>query len=160
PARITKCLTTLARDIGNLLGPSPDEFRSIAELISRAEKLDAENLQSQLASVLVRKITDSSGKMAADWFDALFFHNAKSPKKWSLIAEVADRSAYPHPANHEQTQGWMNARFQSVDEPNPEPREENMPMGDAFANPANRLDGSFPSVRLPVLGNVILRSMS
>ena len=31
---------------------------------------------------------------------------------------------------------------------------------DAFAMPAIRLKESFPSVRLPVLGNVILRSMS
>ena len=33
-------------------------------------------------------------------------------------------------------------------------------LPDAYANPAVRIDDSFPPVRLPKLGNVILRAMS
>ncbi|MBA3727212.1 MAG: hypothetical protein H0W86_12425, partial [Armatimonadetes bacterium] len=99
--------------------------------------------------------------LAADWFDVLFFHSGKKAKRWSLIAELADRSAFAYPANHERVQVWMNSRFQAVDEPSEQTTSNSQnEQADAFAKPAIRLDESFPSVRLPVLGNVILRSMS
>ncbi len=160
PARLTKCLTTLAGEVGRVLDAPPDDFRSISELIARSGKLSAENLHAQLASVLANKIVGALS-MAADWFDALFFHSGKDPKKWSLIAELTDRSAFAYPANHERVQVWMNSRFQAVDKPSEQTTLDSQnEQADAFAKPAIRLDESFPSVRLPVLGNVILRSMS
>ena len=160
PARITKCLTTLANEVGQALGAPADDFRAISELIVRSGKLTAENLQAQLASVLANKIVGAPN-LAVDWFDALFFHSGKDAKKWSLIAELADRSAFAYPANHERVQVWMNSRFQAVDEPSEQMTADSQnEQADAFAKPAIRLDESFPSVRLPVLGNVILRSMS
>lgn len=160
PARITKCLTTLAGEVGGALGAPPDDFRSILELIARSGKLTAENLQTQLASVLANKIVGAPS-LAAAWFDAIFFHSGKKPDRWSLIAELADRSAFAYPANHERVQVWMNSRFQAVDKPSEQSTADSQnEQGDAFAKPGIRLDESFPSVRLPVLGNVILRSMS
>lgn len=160
PARIMKCLTTLAGEVGDALGVPPDEFRSISELIARVGKLTAENLQAQLASKLAEKVVESPS-LAGDSFDALFFHSGKDAKKWSLIAELADRSSFAYPANHERVQAWMNSRFQAVDEPSEQTTSDSQnEQADAFANPAIRLDESFPSVRLPILGNVILRSMS
>jgi hypothetical protein len=160
PARIEKCLTTLPKDIANLLGNPPDDFRSIAELIGRACKLTADSLHQQLASILAEKIVQTPTG-AADWFDALFFYSGKTAKKISLIAELADRSAFAHPANHESVQEWMNSRFQQVDQlAAPNLGQSEAGHTDAFSKPAVRLDDSFPAVRLPVLGNVILRSMS
>lgn len=160
PARITKCLTTLANEIGQALGVPPEDFRSMSELIGRSGKLTAENLQTQLASKLVEKIVESPS-LAADWFDVLFFHSGKSAKKWSLIAELSDRSQFSYPANHERVQDWMNSRFRAADEPTELTKSDSQnEQADSFAQPAIRLDESFPSVRLPVLGNVILRSMS
>ena len=160
PARITKCLTTLANEVGQALGAPADDFRAISELVVRSGKLTAENLQTQLAVVLTNKIV-SAPNLAVDWFDALFFHSGKVAKKWSLIAELADRSAFAYPANHERVQVWMNSRFQAVVEPSEQTKSDNQnEQADAFAKPAIQLDESFPSVRLPVLGNVILRSMS
>ncbi len=79
----------------------------------------------------------------------------------SLIAELADRSAYPYPANHERVQVWMNSRFQNCEPAaGMTPTAEANAPKDVFATPAIRVDESFPAVRLPVLGNVILRSMS
>ena len=160
PARITKCLTTLAHEVGKALGAPSDDFRAISELIVRSGNLTAENLQTQLASVLANKII-AEPNLAAEWFDALFFHSGKDAKRWSLIAELADRSAFAYPANHQRVQAWMNSRFQAVDEPSEQMTSDSQnEQADAFAKPAIRLDESFPSVRLPVLGNVILRSMS
>ena len=160
PARITKCLTTLAGEMGDLLGTPPDDFRAISELIARSGKLNAESLHEELASILIDKIVRTPS-LAADWFDAMFFHSGKDAKKWSLIAELADRSAFAYPANHERVQVWMNSRFQMADTPSAKATSDSSnEQPDVFANPANRLDESFPSVRLPVLGNVILRSMS
>ena len=160
PARITKCLTRLATEVGQAFGGPSDDFRAISELIVRSGKLTAENLHAQLASVLVNKIIRNPN-LAADWFDALLFHSGKHAKKWSLIVEVADRSAFAYPANHERVQAWMNSRFQAVDEHSEQTTSDSQnEHADIFANPAIRLDESFPSVRLPVLGNVILRSMS
>ena len=156
-ARITKSLTTLAGEVGRSLGSLPDEFRSIGELIIRAGKLEPlESLHSQLSAVLVRKIGLSSN-MAAGWFDALFFHSGKSPKKWSLIVELGDRSAFPHPANDQRVQAWMNSRFSCLMNPFHRHRDKASTASDAFAKPVIKLDQRFPSVRLPVLGNVILR---
>jgi hypothetical protein len=160
PARITKCLTTLASEVGDALGAPPDDFRAISELIVRSEKLTAESLRTQLASRLVEKIVESPS-LAAGWFDALFFHSGKSAKKWSLIVELADRSAFAYPATHERVQVWMNSRFLAIGKPSGQTMSVSRnEQADAYARPAVRFDESFPSVRLPVLGNVILRSMS
>lgn len=157
--RITKCLG-FAGEVGRLVDAPPDEFCSIAELLTRSTKLTAERLHEELATILGSKLT-AAPATAAEWFDALFFHNGKTPKKWSLIAELADRSAFPYPANHERVQTWMNSCFQAAAQAVSGKSAANDDVQtDAFANPADGFVGSFPSVRLPVLGNVILRSMS
>ncbi len=184
PARITKCLTTLPGEVAKSLGTPPDEFRSITDLIGRASKLTADSLHAQLMSILIGKIGETPNA-AADWFDVLFFHSGKTPKKAAFVLELADRSACAYPANHARVQAWMNSQFQlgayaaptSADAverplmkmfdrgaraqaaPTSADAAENGPK-DAFAMPAIRLDDSFPAVRVPVLGNVILRSMS
>jgi hypothetical protein len=157
-AQYTKCLITLATDVGNRLGTPPDEFRSIAELISRSGKLTAESLHAQLASRLIAKIADARG-LGQDWFDALFFHRGKKPKKSSLILEVADRSAFPYPASHERVQQWMNLRFESNDGDSANVPDAASSKG-AYGEPARGIGAKFPKVSLPILGNVILRAMS
>ena len=162
PARIGNCLTTLAKDVASSLGTPPEDFRSIAELIERAGKLTPDSLHQQLASILADKIVQTPSE-AADWFDALFFHSGKTAKKISVIVELADRSAFAYPANNERVQAWMNSRFQNDEQPKVRNDGESAAAAeriDAFAMPALRLEDSFPQVRLPVLGNVILRSMS
>ena len=75
--------------------------------------------------------------------------------------ELADRSAFAYPANHERVQTWMNSQFQKDEQgATASINESEASRTDAFAKPAIRLDDSFPAVRLPILGNVILRSMS
>ena len=63
PARIGKCLTTHAKDVANLLGSPPEDFRSITELIERASMLTADSLHQRLAAIFVGK---SNHQGAAD----------------------------------------------------------------------------------------------
>lgn len=160
PTRITKCLTTLPSVVNDTLGEPPDEFRSIVELITRARSLTADRLHTQLVAILTKKIVGAPNT-AGEGFDALFYHSGKLPQKWSLIAELADWTSFAFPANHKLVQAWMNSRFQNQGESSGQTASDaKNDQSDAFAGPAIRLDESFPSVRLPVLGNVILRSMS
>jgi hypothetical protein len=158
--RITKCIAVLGSELNEALGPPPKEFRSVSELISRTAHFDSSYLHTRLAEILSAKIADQPAD-ADDWFNALFFHSGKNPKRWSLVAELADRSAFEYPAMHPRVQSWMNSRFQDSSTA-PEAatqRSEDVAL-DAYALSADRVEDSFPAVRLPILGNVILRSMS
>lgn len=159
-ARVTKCIATLGSELAITLGTPPTEFRAISELITRTSPFTAAALHSRLAVVLSAKLVEKPAD-AADWFDALFFHTGKTPKRWSLIAELADRSAFEYPATHTRVQMWMNSQFQASGPATvPDNRQTTAGTLDAYALPPNGADESFPEVRLPVLGNVKLRSMS
>ena len=158
-ARIEKCVTTHAKSLAADLGSPPKEYDALVELISRASRLTAGTIHNQIQGLLVRGIT-ASPVTAKNWFDVLFFHSGKSPKKVSLIVELADRSRFRYPANHEAVQVWMNSQLQLMSEPQSSNSGSSVAVrSDAFANPAVRLGVKFPSVRLPVLGNVVLRAM-
>ena len=158
--RINKCVTTLATGVATKLGSPPSEYFAITELILRASRLTADVLHGHLSELLVSYIA-RSGADAADWFDILFFHSGQKPKRVSLVLELADRSHFPYPANHSRVQAWMNLQFQTVAERQPRNTDLSVEVNpDAYANPATLRQDTFPSVRLPVLGNVILRAMS
>ncbi len=159
-ARITKCLTSHAEKLADKLGPVPEDYRAITELFSRARRITAEELHHQIKRVLTRAATAARGNIA-DWFDTLFCLGDKKAKNISLILELADRSQFPYPATHPDVQAWMNTRLlaasdleQAVDGSSTASRT------DAYGNVGAKTHGKFPSVRLPVLGNVILRAMS
>lgn len=159
-ARITKCIATLGSELAVTLGTPPEEFRAISELITRTSSFNAASLHSRLTEVLSAKLVEKPAD-ASDWFDELFFHTGKTPKRWSLIADLADRSTFEHPATHPRVQMWMNSRFQgSGQAADPNQRERAAGTLDAYALATDGADDSFPEVRLPVLGNVKLRSMS
>ena len=158
--RVSKCIATLGKELEVMLGTPPDQFRSISELIVRTENFDAAYLHSRFTEILAAKLADRPAD-AGDWFDTLFFHSGKTAKRWSVIAELADRSAFEYPATHIRVQSWMNARFQESNHRIQSSHyEAQTTVSDAYGLAADRMEDSFPAVRLPVLGNVILRSMS
>lgn len=164
PGRITKCLTLIPNELAKMLGTPPKEYRAIADLIARINKMTVDSLHAQLVAIAVEKIIETPFD-GAGWFDLLFFHSGKTPKKVSLIAEVADRSAYIQagsvPANHPRVQAWMNARFQLDKEESRTEGDEAIIAEDAFGLPATGLDETFPSVRFQsAIGDVKLRAMS
>ncbi len=159
-ARITKCVAILGNELAGTLGTPPEEFRAISELITRSANFTAAYLHTRLAEILSEKLVDRPAD-AGDWFDTLFFHSGKTPKRWSLIAELADRSTFEYPATHPSVQTWMNSRFQATSQASGTPATEaDIAALDAFGIPADRVADSFPAVKLPVLSSVILRSMS
>jgi hypothetical protein len=159
-ARITKCIAVIGNELVATLGAPPKEFVAISELITRTSYFNAASLHSRLTEILSAKLIDQPAN-AGDWFDTLFFHSGKDPKRCQLVAELADRSAFEYPATHPRVQSWMNSRFaqkiHAVAEPGTVPATAAF---DAFALPADGVKDSFPAVKLPVLSSVILRSMS
>lgn len=160
--KVHKCLTVLPSRLKETLGEPPPSLEAIAELMRRSLKLSADALFEQLQQWLMGQI-QRSPEEAGEWLDLLFFHSGKTPKKVSLILELSDRSEFEYPANHVAVQSWINSRLQGVDESQRDLKTSSSAAGmdtDAYANAPTELGESFPAVRLPVLGNVILRSMS
>jgi len=160
--KVHKCLTVLPSRLKELLGEPPASLEAILELIRRSQTLSADALLEQLQRWLIDQIKRSPAD-SGEWLDLLFFHSGKTPKKVSLILELSDRSDFEYPANHVAVQSWINSRLQGVDEAQRDLKISSSTAGaatDAYANAPTELGESFPAVRLPVLGNVILRSMS
>ena len=158
--KVNKCLTVLPPRLGELLGPPPPSHVAIKDLIDRSQTLSADTLFEQIERWLIARVRHSPAD-SGEWLDILFFHSGKTPKKVSLILELSDRSKFEYPANHEAISTWINSRLHANDDAKRVAQAD--PTGtttDAYANAAVGLSDSFPSVRLLVLGNVILRSMS
>lgn len=112
--RISKCLKTLPKQVSELLGAPPADYKAIGELIHRTSQLDTEKLFEHLTDFLRSAILQNPG-CAKDFFDLLFFYpkdNKTKMKSVTLILELADQSAFSYPANHERVQRWMNEQFQ------------------------------------------------
>lgn len=155
--RISKCLKTLPKQVAELLGAPPDDYKAIAVLIQRVSQLDAEKLFENLAVFLRSALLEKPGS-AKDFFDLLFFYpkdNETKMKSVTLILELADQSAFSYPANHERVQRWMNERFLV-----PGGSDSGESSKDAYGKSRAGWKETFPACRLSVLGNVILRAMS
>jgi len=155
--RISKCLKTLPKQVSELLGAPPDDYKAIAVLIQRLRQLNAEKLFENLAVFLRAALLEKPGS-AKDFFDLLFFcpkDDKTKTKSITLILELADQSAFSFPANHERVQRWMNEQFLV-----PGAREPVVSSKDAYGKSLAGWEETFPACRLSVLGNVILRAMS
>lgn len=148
--RINPCLK-IAEDIESQLGDDiPAKYYSIKELCSRAKKMTAQALHGQLTDIALEKL---SGATDLRLVDMLF-----EAGKFQVIFELSDwaQKGYEYPANHGEVQKWMNDRFNSVSRKEQADSEGN----DAYGEGPSGKDEKFPSVRLPILGNVILRAMN
>lgn len=156
--KIIDCLSKPVDEVEKLLGDVPDRFLSIKELCRRTRLLSADKLHARLEAVLLEKFT-ADPALVPDILDALFFYTGKSAKNFQVILELKDWSSIgaEYPANHYEVQKWMNACFLSNSD-----TEKGAETGesDAYGRSAAGKDEKFPPVRLPVLGNVILRAMN
>lgn len=158
--RIEKCLLSAGLDdaLRNALKNVPDDHRAIPELMKRSKKLTADELQHGLKRILVQHILRSQD--ATEWIDSMLVSTAGSVKKVSVVLELADRSSFRYPVNHERSYSWINAGL--MEDPVPSNDELIISAVDAFGKPIEEGDGkkTFPAVNLPVIGKVILRAMS
>jgi len=156
--KLTTCFREVSKDVSVLLGQVPTEFMAIKELITRTELLDAETFLNGLRSYFVSSLSEHPAT-AKDFFDALFFYpknNRTKPGRVTVILELADQSSFEFPANHSRTQSWMNEQFLASEKGAAAITAEI----DAYGKPLTGWKNKFPSSRLSILGNVILRAMS
>lgn len=157
--RINRCLQSHPANFSNFLGEAPQGLEAMRELICRASLLDVEKLWKGLKDALVKRIHNSPAN-PNEWIDTLLVTSAarKSMKKVSLVLELADRSLFQYPANHEKVQAWVNSCLMAKemqDSPASGASER-----DAFGQQITNTAGTFPVASIPRLGKVRLRAMS
>lgn len=150
--KLNDCLTKPITDISGYLGTAPDSYTSIAHLCARTQLVNATSFKDQLAAALLQALQHAP---ALDLIDALFFYSGKKEKNFQIILELADRSSFEYPANHQEVQRWMNRQFLTS------AGNDNRSDMDAFGCNATGKDSKFPPVGFKnALGNVILRAMN
>jgi hypothetical protein len=149
--KLTDCLTRPIAELSEYLGEAPNKYESIVELCKRSKQIKVATFKQQLVNTLMQNIQSMP---TTDLIDALFFYNGSSPKNFQVILELAQRERFEYPANHQEVQRWMNTRFMAA-----AAKDDSSDL-DAFGCNASGNENKFPPVRLPVLGNVILRAMN
>ncbi|MBI4651802.1 hypothetical protein HY745_11075 [Candidatus Desantisbacteria bacterium] len=153
-SKINLCLSRAITEIEEKLGKIPSEYLSIQELLERAKKVNVKIFHQNLKEKILQKLMVN---MNSDFMDMLF-QTAKTAK-FQLVFEInywgEIKASYP--ANHPTVQRWMNDRFMNFTDQGRIAGEINK---DAFNDNDIGWEEKFPSVRMSVLGNVILRAMS
>lgn len=157
--RINKCIQSRSKDLAEVLGAVPDDFKAVDELILRAALLDAERLHKSILDTVIRRMMRSP-RNAETWLDVLLVSAAKDMTQATLVPELANISCFKYPSAHQKVQEWINSRLMARDELGFDASAR--PRWDAFQQPLTDkdLNSKFPEVRLPVLGNIKLRSMN
>lgn len=160
---VNHCLTRATSEIEEQLGTVPAEYFSINELLKRVKRLNAETFYQQLNEQLIMKINRN---INPDILDMLFqiVDSEKETKKitvkkFQVIFEIRDWTAIgsSYPPNNLNVQRWMNDRMIHFSSEN---RTSGTIDKDAFNGSSDGWEEKLPSVRMPILGNVILRAMS
>lgn len=161
-ARVGKCLQVLPCRLAKMLGTIPADLRAMDDLLRRVVRLQPGQLNASIKRHVISRMAKSSDE-ASFWIRNVLVSGAKSVsaiRRVSVVLEVADRSSFPFPANHEKVRDWVNERLMT--QPVTDATHESMSETDAFGEALSATDSktSLPRVVLPVLGNVRLRAMS
>lgn len=150
-AKVENSVQRTAGEVKDMLSDVPAKFRALSDLIGRAEKMNFNTLRDDVKRLTIEGL--SAGKI--EFFDILF----QGPANVQFILELHDwaEQGYEYPATHREVQKWMNGMFLA----HGQKMLEDVPSStDAFGeDAAGKDEQKFPEVRLPVLGNVKLRSM-
>lgn len=152
---VNRCLTRAISEIEEQLGIIPAEYSSINELLRRAKRLNAEVFYQQLNGQLLQKFNQNINPNMLD----MFFQTGNIGKKFQVVFEIRDWAAIgsSYPPNNLNVQRWMNDRMIHFSSEN---RTSGTVDKDAFNESADGWEEKLPSVRMSILGNVILRAMS
>ena len=160
--RLATCLGKVPNHLASTIGNIPPDMISFAELLNRTGKIDVQQFANDLM-IASLKLIESNPDTSKDVVRALLISTEKDlkaakNKKSPVILELADRDKFAYPANHPKVQEWINSRLMAHAEVRiSTQRNEHV---DAYRHPAIGIIDSFPSVRLRVLGDVIIRSMN
>lgn len=154
-ASVNRCLTRATSEIEEQLGTIPAEYSSINNLLQRAKRLNAEVFYRQLNNQLLQKIVLNINTNMLD----MLFQTSNTGKKFQVVFEIRDWSAIgsSYPLNNLNVQKWMNDSMIHFSSEN---RTSGTIDKDAFNGSSDGWEEKLPSVRMPILGNVILRAMS
>lgn len=152
--KVERCLN-MATTVGKLFKDKvPDEYRALSDLIKMSKEMTADKLLSKLEELAVNGLIQNKIKMV----DILF-----GERDFQILLDSKDVN-YQFPVTHRKVQEWMNAQFLK---PNNDNTSKGGSVFDAYGESAaltrnlkTGKDVPFPPVRVPVLGNVILRSMA
>jgi len=152
---IHRCLTRATSEIEEQLGAIPAEYSSINELLHRAKQLNAKGFYQQLNGQLLQKLNQNINPDILN----ILFQTGNTGKKFQVVFEIRDWTAIgsSYPPNNLNVQRWMNDRMIHFSSEN---RTSGTIDKDAFNGSADGWEEKLPSVRMPILGNVILRAMS
>ncbi|OGW22587.1 MAG: hypothetical protein A2Z82_08785 [Nitrospirae bacterium GWA2_46_11] len=152
---INRCLTRATSEIEEQLGTIPAEYSSIKKLLQRAKQLNAEVFYQQLKNQLLQKGNVNINTNILD----ILFQTSNTGKKFQVVFEIRDWTAIgsSYPANNLNVQRWMNDRMIYFSSEN---RTSGSVDKDAFNGSSDGWEEKLPAVRMPILGNVILRAMS
>jgi hypothetical protein len=153
--KINLCLSRAIVEIEDQLGDIPLEYSAIHKLFERVKKLDAKEFHQRLKQQILQRLKESTNASLID----ILFQTGKASKQFQLVFEINDWVAIgaSYPVNHPVVQRWMNDRFMHFSD---KKRTAGDIEKDAFNDSAIGWEEKLPSVRMSILGNVILRAMS
>jgi hypothetical protein len=161
--RIKNCLESVPQRLSSFVGEAPSNLEAWNDLVKASQTLATrvEDLPRVLWDALVSGLSESRETFLTTLRDLVATSQPRktTTKKVQFVLELSDRSTYQYPANHSKVRQWVNSRLLDRER---EIRQSETSRSDAFGLPLpdESSRDMFPSVRLPVLGNVILRAMS
>ncbi len=152
---IGHCLSRATIEIEEQLIDVPHEYSSIQILLERAKDIELKEFYEEMKHQLLQQLSRDLNSNLID----ILFQTSKIPKKVQLVFEISDWAIMgtSYPSNHPNVQRWMNDKMIHFS-------SENRSVGsidkDAFNGSSDGWEEKLPSVRMPILGNVLLRAMS
>lgn len=158
--RVSECLGMIPRKLREIVGEPPDEFRGIAALFERCQKISTDNFRKQIVALLEGNIRKNPS--ACEKYVSFLLHCGKQQpvNDIQLILELADGlSAFPLPAAMPKTHNWFNQRL-LANQSGANAATGRVGSLDAFGAADETWEEKLPEVSVPVLGGVKLRAMN
>jgi hypothetical protein len=163
--RINRSLNEQGGKLQRITGKPPEKYQALEELIRRVSNMNAEQFAIDLKEIIARHVACSpSSQTVRDWIDTLLVTTAgtvvnKPSLNVTFAMELSDSYSFDYPALSPRIQQWISTKLLE----NELAREKQADAGalDAFGQSITRKDyeEKYLTVKVEVLGNVVLRSM-
>lgn len=156
-ARIDKCLHQLSAGLLALIGSPPDQHAPLASLADRVQKICARDFHAELAKSFRQALDDGTEHLGV--YGMLWHCSDTAPgNDLSLLLDIDDLLDFgdAYPVQHPETIRWINRRL-LANQSNPLHSSGSV---DAFGRASDGKEEKLDDVKVPGLGNVILRSMN
>ena len=157
--KIDKCLHEASQKLWESMNFPCDVPLSIKLLYKRVTNVSIADFRKAVATMALAKITTYE-----DWeqlYDLLVLNQAikTSIPGVSVVLDIDDYDENGYPVAHEKTIQWINDKLLNSRNEIRETESQDTSQVDAFGNHLFGHNEKMPSVRMPITGDVILRSM-